>query len=377
MKQDRSPMDGTLLPNLFAAALLAPALRLIPRRTAYFAGRACWVSIPTAIPFILLDIWFLTAFMKNRRPGEGLREMMFRALGPVFGAGACAVFAAWMVFYCGFILRSGSERFVSTIYPSSHPWFFVAVMGGMGLAAALGRPERLARVAKVLLPAAVIILALVVGLSMTTMDFAELVPVKFSDAAPILKGSVTATNAVCALLTYSCFLEGDAPKKQGRFRMWAMWLIPVSIFLLLLCAATIGNFGSGLTADLNYPFFSMVRNIRILKTVERIEAIIVAMWVLPDFVLVSMLLIIASRSIISLLGYLPADAEKQPLLSMKCGRFVVPLCAAAACAVSQAIAPDAFALEHYSHTVIPELNMALIFVLLPVIFAVGKLRKTI
>jgi hypothetical protein len=374
--KNRYPLTGTLSQTLCAAALMAPALRLVPGQAARYALRACWVSVLAAVPFILLDIWFLSAFLKNRAPGEGLREMLLRALGPVFGWAVSAVFCLWMLFYCAFILRSGAERFISTVYPSSRPAFFSAAMAVLGLIAALGKPETLARTAKVTLPVVAAVLILVFALSLATVELPELMPVTFSDALPVLEGAVPIVNVVCALLTYICFLEGGVPKAPGRTRRWGLWLVPVTLFLLCICVTTVGNFGGALTADLSYPFFAMVRNVRLLHTVERIEALVVTLWVLPDFVLVSMLLIIASRGIAALLGYPPADG-RSAYLDMKNGRYIIPLCAFSAAAASVLLSPDAFALEFLSSRLVPGLNMALIFVLLPVCFAVGKLRHTI
>lgn len=374
--KNRYPLDGTLLQALCSAALLAPALRLIPGQAAHCAGRVCWASVLAAAPFILLDIWFLSAFLKNREPGEGLREMLARALGPVFGALVTGIFAAWMLFYCGFILRSGADRFISTVYPDSRPLFFSAAMALCCLPAALGRPETLCRVSKVLLPVMWAVLALVLALALATVNFSELLPATVSDAGGIFLGAVPAVNVVCAMLTYVCFLEGGAPKTPGRTRRWAAWLAPMLLLLLILCVTVVGNFGGRLTDDLDYPFFAMVRNVRLLQTVERIEAIVVALWVLPDFVLVSMLLIIASRSAMSLLGYSAAE-RRGPLWDMKNGRWLVPLCTLSAAAVSAVAAPDSFALQFMSETLVPGLNMGLIFGLLPLCFAVGKIRKTI
>jgi spore germination protein KB len=369
-------LDGTLPQALCAAALMAPALRLVPRRAAFFAGSECWLSPLAAVPFILLDVWFLGGFLKNRRAGEGLGEMLTRALGPVFGTGAVLLFSAWMLFYCGFILRSGADRFISTVYPASRPLFFSAAMLLPCLPAALGRPETLARSAKVLLPAVAGVVLLVILLSMPTTELSELGPITPDCALPVLRGAVPVVNVVGAMLTYVCFLEGGAPKTPFRFRRWAVWALPLCLLLALLCAATAGNFGGALTADLDYPFFAMVRNVRILRTVERIEAMVVAIWVLPDFVLVSMLLIIASRSLMSVFGYAPV-AGKPRLWDMRGGRFIIPLCALAAALISVYAAPDSFALERLSELLIPRLNMGLIFGFLPLCFAVGKLRGTI
>ena len=101
----------------------------------------------------------------------------------------------------------------------------------------------------------------------------------------------------------------------------------------------------------------------------------VALWVAPDFVLVSMLLIIASRTLMKCAGYV--SREGGAALDMTHGRFIIWLCALGAGLVSVFIAPDSFALELFSAKIIPGLNIALIFVLLPSCFVAGKIRKTI
>lgn len=356
-------------------ALLAPALRLIPGRAAAYSGGACWLSMAAAAPFILLDIWFLSAFMKNRAPGEGMSELLCRALGNAAGSAVSALFSLWFIFYCGFILRSGADRFISTVYPSSAPWVFVGVMLFLGLAAALGAEKTLQSAAAVFLPFMTAALTLVLILAFTTVSAENLLPVTAADAVPVLKGAAPAADVCCAILTDACFLEGGSVKSPRRIRDWSLWLIPQLVLMLALCAVTVGNFGGELTAKMNYPFFAMIRSVRIIKSVERIEALVVALWVAPDFVLVSMLLIIASRTLMKCAGYV--SREGGAALDMTHGRFIIWLCALGAGLVSVFIAPDSFALELFSAKIIPGLNIALIFVLLPACFAVGKIRKTI
>jgi spore germination protein KB len=363
------------LRSLCSVALLAPALRLIPAQTARLAGDACWLSILAAVPVILLDIWFLSAFMKCRAPGEGMSELLARALGPAAGGAAAGAFSLWLLFYCGFILRSGADRFISTVYPSSRPWVFSAVMLFLGLLAALGPEKTVSGTATVFRPLLFWVLGLVLVLAFTTASTKNLTPVTVSDALPVLKGAVPVLDVTGSVLTNVCFLEGGTEKEPRRFSAWAQWLILPAAFMLALCAATVGNFGGGLTATMNYPFFAMIRNVRIFRSVERIEALVVALWVAPDYILVSMLLIIASRTLMKLAGYVPREGMK--LTSMANGRYIIWLCVLAAGAVSLFLAPDAFTLKFLSEKVIPGLNMALIFVLLPLCFAAGKLRKTI
>ena len=59
--------------------------------------------------------------------------------------------------------------------------------------------------------------------------------------------------------------------------------------------AVLGNFGAELTARLTRPFFSLVRNLEFFGSLERIEALVVTLWVFPDFLLVSALLYTAQH----------------------------------------------------------------------------------
>ena len=124
---------------------------------------------------------------------------------------------------------------------------------------------------------------------------------------------------------------------------------------------------------MNYPFFAMIRSVRIIKSVERIEALVVALWVAPDFVLVSMLLIIASRTLMKCAGYVPREGGAA--LDMTHGRFIIWLCARGSGAGVRVYRPG-FLCAGCFGKIIPGLNMALIFVLLRG-FCRGKIRKTI
>ena len=67
---------------------LAPVMRLIPKYTAQAAGSGSWLAPIIALPLILLYICFLSAFLKNRRAGEGMGEMIKRGAGNIAGGGA-------------------------------------------------------------------------------------------------------------------------------------------------------------------------------------------------------------------------------------------------------------------------------------------------
>ena len=73
--------------------------------------------------------------------------------------------------------------------------------------------------------------------------------------------------------------------------MW--WCVRMCVLVTLLSAFAIGILGAELTAKLTHPFFTMLRNVSLFHAVERFGALVIGLWVLPDFVLVAMLLTLA------------------------------------------------------------------------------------
>lgn len=64
---------------------------------------------------------------------RGSAELILRTLGPIAGKITLAVLSLWFLIYGGFVLRSGADRFIVTIYPSSGPAAFSVTMGSSRL----------------------------------------------------------------------------------------------------------------------------------------------------------------------------------------------------------------------------------------------------
>ena len=157
----KDSFDRGQLIALCTVIVLVPALRLFPSAATQFAGRAAWLTAPAAFLPVLLYILFIGDLMERRMEGEGLAELYIRALGPVAGKIALGLSALWFLFYGGFMLRSGADRFITTIYPNSSSPFFSVTMGILGTVAAMGAVRSLVRVAKMVQPVVLGVLLLV------------------------------------------------------------------------------------------------------------------------------------------------------------------------------------------------------------------------
>lgn len=360
--------------SLCFIAALAPITRLIPKLNTIPAGHLSWLAPLAALPVILLYMWYLSAFLACRREGEGMGELIMRGAGRFAGRILLTVIAVYFLLYSGFILLSGADRYVSTIYHAGKPFPFIAVMLILGLIGALGKARALLRLTKMILPLILSVLALVLVFSLADADLESLLPATVYDAVPVIKGTVPVLDIVFTVPVIAGFLlftDNRGVDAKGLIG----WSLGVCLVISAISAAIVGSFGEELTTQLTHPFFVMVRNVKLFGTIERIEAVIVSLWLFSDFALLTMLIISASRCLRLAFGCVIDDPER--LFDMKKGRWLISACGLAILVAALLFGDSEPELEYISERIVPVLNLALGLVVLPLVFAVGKIRKTL
>ena len=362
--------------SLGTLVLMVPALRHFVTASARYAGRAAWLTPLIAALPMLLYLHFIADFMQCRREGENLQELMLRCLGPKLGRGALALTAAWLLLYSGFVLRTGADRMIITIYPNSSPAAFTVAMGLVCLVAALGKPRTIIRCAQLIKPLVLAALLLILFFALASVKSSNLLPITVNDALPATLGSLAAVNVLLVGVYTLCFVEGNCPVSPGRARESSLWLLWMVVLLCLLITTITGMFGAELTTKMNRPFFVMVRNLVFFRTVERVEALVAMLWLFPDFLLVSLLLWSAQYCLRLIFKLDPAYTGKR-LLDPRQGRWLTWPCALAAIVSSLLIGPNAVGLELWSSQIIPLLNLGFALLFLPTVYIIGKLKKTL
>ena len=356
-----SKLTRRQLALLLWGAMLSPLVRRLPGA----AGRGAWLAALLALPPALLLGSLLGRTLSRRRPGEGLGELFLRAAGPVPGRIAAGLFGLWFLFYGGFVLRAGADRFVSAVYTDSPVWPFLAVTGLLGLLVGVGRLKTLARVAEAAAPPLAGLFALVIALSPETVEPAELWPLSADDVHQALRAVPGLFNALSAG-AYLAFLAGEA---EGG-PLGACFSLPLGALALLaaaLSAVIVGSFGAGLAGRMNYPLFVLLRNLRVFHLLDRAEALLAAAWLVTDLLLLGALGHLASRALtLALRG--PGTPP---------GRTAAVVCGAAVILLGLVCAPTTFALRALGETVIPPVHAALLFGLGGLCLLSGKLRKTL
>ena len=137
------------------------------------------------------------------------------------------------------------------------------------------------------------------------------------------------------------------------------------LLALALCLTTVGTFGPAMTARMNYPFFVMIRSIRLPRLLERVEALVAALWVASDFLLLALLLHAAALS--AALALRGKGGEKRPAGVWCCAGL------AAVCGVF--CAPTSIALRTLGDVWIPLGHALVVFAALPAWLLARRLRR--
>ena len=341
------------------AALAAAA----PRKTAAEAGCGGWLSGAAALVPLLLFAALLEGILRRGRPGEGIGEITLRALGPVAGRVLLGVYALWFLLYSAFALRIGAERFIEAVFPLSRPWPFVVTILTMAVCGALGSTKALFRASEIFLPLLMLVLALVLVFAVPGLNVNNLLPVTAQDLPGVARSGLTVFGIGAAVLFFGAF------PGRGRAAVW--WCVRMCVLVTLLSAFAIGILGAELTAKLTHPFFTMLRNVSLFHAVERFGALVIGLWVLPDFVLVAMLLTLAVNCLRA------ACTRNAQLFARKNPPALVLLCAAAVGAGALLLAQNAFDTDALQANVVPRLNLALLGLGTVGTYLTGRARKTI
>ena len=147
------------------------------------------------------------------------------------------------------------------------------------------------------------------------------------------------------------------------------------MYALLLCLTTEGVFGARLTAKLSYPFFTMVRGLSLPGRMQRFDAVVIALWVLTDYVLCTLMLRCAHEALRTVFRLPEPERRDGALFRAGGGRWLLWAEAAAAGVCAFVLPADAEAFRRWGESILPFIMDLFVFGGFPLLWLVGKMRK--
>lgn len=274
-----------------------------------------------------------------------------------------AVYMIWLIILAGVYVRYFSMRVVISIYPhvdinlfSLCLLFVIAYTMRHGL-------EAFARFGEVVYPLLAVIFILLVVMIIPYIRPEFLMPVTGRSIVPILEAS-TGIIGIIAYFSF-VFIVGDCIDNTETIKKLGL---QTSIFLFivvtLLIVVTLGSFSHSVVQRTTLPFFVAVKQISLLNTLEKIESIVVAIWIFSDYVLISFFLL----CMLQLLKYIFNLDETKPFISLLCVLIYV---------VSIYLLDDAFELQKLSEILVTPGNIIFGLIIPCFVLFAGMIRKKV
>jgi len=369
MKKLKSPkQEGLISRRQFLSicfiALLSPVMRRVPSYSVKYAGTAAWLAPLAALVPCALCCWVICWFLSKREEHEGLGDIILRALGNGFGKVVLAIIALWLIFFGGTVVRFGVDRLRTTIYPDIKPTGFSILMFLSLLPVTMGELRALARLSSVFRPVIILMLSLIFIFVLPDIHPENLLPVSRLDVMPLLTSVPHNVNIASSGLFFAFLMDRVERREGSSFPALAGFGAGMFACITLVIVTTVSTFGAMLTEKFSNPFFAMVRNISILGTVERIEAIIAGLWVVVDFIMAASLFSI----IVTLLFLIFPGIDR---------RLAGLLSVALPAVVCLSIPSNIFKLEELGLGFIPISGAVVLFVIIFGAGFIGKIRRKI
>lgn len=249
------------------AAVLSPAVGVLPALAARIGGQGGWLAPLAALSVLLL----LTKAWGALAHKEALPT------------GLTIIYIMWALLLGGARLRLSGQRLQYTAQREANLWFFLLVLAGGAAWLAWGKREAFLRGAavfgRVLTPA----LAGVVAFTLFQVRAENLFPLWTEDLLALIKASVPVLGVLCYGVYGAFVWTGET--RGVRSRIGGGCLLLSALILTVL-----GNLGAELAGALEDPFLTLSKHVGVKGAFQRVESLVSALWLLGDLSLLGLLL---------------------------------------------------------------------------------------
>lgn len=327
MEQER--VEAGKLTGAVWAAVLSPAVGILPALTARLGGQGGWLAPLVALPAILLltRVWGRLAQRKDLPGGTGGRLLTI-------------IYIMWALALACARLRLSGQRLQFTAQRETHLWFFLPILAGIAAWLVWGKADAFVRAAAVFGRVLTLALVAVLGLTLFQMRPENLFPLWTGDVLPVLKAAVSALGVLCYGV-YGAFLWDGAQAGGVKRRVSGGCAILAALLLSVL-----GNMGAELTAALEDPFLTLSKHVGVEGAFQRVESLVSTLWLLGDLALLGLLLWACRRMM-------------RALMPRWRGRWVAVVGAAAILLGSGLVFRDAISAQRFEYVLAPLGNLVL------------------
>lgn len=283
---EKGKISGVQMVLLLYPTVLATGFLALPTITYQYAQNDLWMTGILSI-FMGLASVYAAVRLHELYPKENVVQHSERIVGKLAGKIIGTIFFLYSTHANGTIIRQYAE-FVKGSFLFKTPILLIsATMLLLASIAVRGGVETMARSAVIFTPIFIIPLLFLL-LLIPDMDVRNIFPILSHGIIPVLKGTATPQAWLSELFFMTFFLpcmtDSNKGRKWGHLVLGAVVLSLTYVNLIMLFL-----FGSD-TGNKSYPVLVAFRYISAANFFENLEALLLAMWIVGNFVKISVFL---------------------------------------------------------------------------------------
>lgn len=275
---DKSRISSVQLLMLLLIADLATEFLYVPSITTKAAGPDAWISLLVPATVYALSVAVVCVALARRFPDEVFPKYLTEVLGRIPGKLFGALYVAVFIHITSVMVVEGAQ-FVNTNFLIETPVLVLQlVLAGVAVYGVYMGIEVIARHNEIVFPIFIFSLTILIILVVRDINFYNYLPILENGVVPVIKGSMTPAawrGEVFVILMLFPYLN---QKEKGLQTAVGMVLI-AGLIVTVVVAVTLGVFGDLFTSRLTHSGNALARYISVAGILERMELIIVIIWV--------------------------------------------------------------------------------------------------
>ncbi|CEO89772.1 GerAB/ArcD/ProY family transporter [Syntrophaceticus schinkii] len=274
---DKGRISSVQLLLLLIIADAATAFLYGPAASIQLAGRDSWLSVSALASVSGLAVALVSIGLARRFPQQVFTEYLPQILGGIPGKILAGIYAAVFIHYTAVIVNEGST-FIHVAFLRETPVMAIEIIGILAAiyAVCLGI-EVIARQNELSWPVWALSLLLILLLVAKEINPENFKPFLENGIMPVIKGSFVVSpfrGEVFLLLMLFPYLN----QKQEALKTAGYYVLAQAVLPGIITAVIIGVFGDIVPTYMVFPTYNLARYISVAQFLERIQILIVVMW---------------------------------------------------------------------------------------------------
>lgn len=300
---------------VLVAAVLPTAILTVPDFVLKLAGQDAWLSVALATAAGLL-IALLAANLSLLFPQKNFFSFSEELLGKTAGKITCLLYIFWLIQANSVVINEFASFLCTALMPNTPSTVFFVVVIAVAGYAVYGGLEVLARYTQLFLPLLLGLLFISFLLTAPDIQTARILPFFEAGLPALLKSATLPLSLFGEIIILTVIAPNLEDKRKIRRAAVLATLINGAAFLASVLVVIL-VLGPEVGSSYIFPTYNAVRTVAIANFLERLESIVVAVWMLGGFAKVGVFYyaaVLGTAQVLELRDYRPLVAPAGTVL---------------------------------------------------------------